>query len=78
MAGLAFICPRRSEDGQSTPDVLAQVTVSGFMRICRADTGLAIVVSTYEPMRTLPLYRDVLTDATFHQLLLACDRDLRS
>jgi hypothetical protein len=22
------------------------------------------------------LYRDVLTDATFHQLLLACDRDL--
>ena len=22
------------------------------------------------------MYRDVLTDATFHQLLLACDRDL--
>src|SRR5271170_7659465 len=38
--------------------------------------GLAIVVSTYEPRRTHPLYRDVLTDATFHQLLLACDRDL--
>src|SRR5271154_3932629 len=37
---------------------------------------LAIVVSTYEPRRTHPLYRDVLTDATFHQLLLACDRDL--
>src|ERR1700693_2672594 len=37
--------------------------------------GLAIVVSTYEPRRR-PLYRDVLTDATFHQLLLACDRDL--
>src|SRR6516225_2143054 len=38
--------------------------------------GLAIVVSTYEPRRTHPLYRDVLSDATFHQLLLACDRDL--
>jgi hypothetical protein len=37
---------------------------------------LAIVVSTYEPRRTHPLYRDLLTDATFHQLLLACDRDL--
>ena len=38
--------------------------------------GLAIVVSTFEPRRTHPLYRDPLTDATFHQLLLACDRDL--
>ena len=38
--------------------------------------GLAIVVSTFEPRRTHPLYRDLLSDATFHQLLLTCDRDL--
>ena len=38
--------------------------------------GLAIVVSTFEPRRTHHFYRDLLTDATFHQLLLACDRDL--
>src|SRR5579864_5126892 len=38
--------------------------------------GLAIAVSTFEPRRTHPLYRDLLGDATFHQLLLTCDRDL--
>jgi hypothetical protein len=38
--------------------------------------GLAIVVSTFEPRRTHPLYRDLLADATFHELLFACDRDL--
>src|SRR6202521_5812725 len=38
--------------------------------------GLAIVVITYEPRRTHPLYRDLLADATFHHLLLACDREL--
>jgi hypothetical protein len=37
---------------------------------------LAIVVSTFEPRRTHPLYRDLLADATFHELLLAYDRDL--
>jgi hypothetical protein len=37
---------------------------------------LAIVVGTLAPRRTHPLYRDLLADATFHQLLLACDRDL--
>jgi hypothetical protein len=37
---------------------------------------LAIVVNTFEPRRTHPLYRDLLADATFHQLLLAYDRDL--
>src|SRR5271166_3827118 len=29
-----------------------------------------------EAGRTHPLYRDLLADATFHQLLLACDADL--
>src|ERR1700674_2060955 len=38
--------------------------------------GLAIVVSTFAPRRTHPLYRDLLADATFHELLLAYDRDL--
>jgi hypothetical protein len=33
-------------------------------------------VSAFEPRRTHPLYRDLLADATFHELLLACDRDL--
>jgi hypothetical protein len=37
---------------------------------------LAIVVSTFEPRRTHPLYWDLLGDATFYELLLACDRDL--
>src|SRR5215471_3641434 len=37
--------------------------------------GLAIVVSTFEPRRTHSLYRDLLGDATFYELLLACDRD---
>jgi hypothetical protein len=37
---------------------------------------LAIVVNTFEPRRTHPLYRDLLADATFHELLLAYDRDL--
>jgi hypothetical protein len=34
------------------------------------------VVGTVEAGRTHPLYRDLLADATFHQLLLACDVDL--
>jgi len=34
------------------------------------------VVGTVEAGRTHPLYRDLLADATFHQLLLACDADL--
>jgi len=34
------------------------------------------VVSTLEPRRAHPLYRDLLADATFHALLLAYDRDL--
>src|ERR1700733_11642042 len=38
--------------------------------------GLAMVVGTVEAGRTHPLYRDLLADATFHQLLLACDADL--
>src|SRR5579864_1347167 len=38
--------------------------------------GLAIVVGTLAPRRTHPLYLDLLADATFHQLLLTCDRDL--
>jgi hypothetical protein len=37
---------------------------------------LAIAVSTFEPRRTHPLYRELLADATFHELLLAYDRDL--
>jgi hypothetical protein len=37
---------------------------------------LAIVVSIFEPGRTHPLYWDLLADATFHELLLAYDRDL--
>jgi hypothetical protein len=35
-----------------------------------------MVVGTVEAGRTHPLYRDLLADATFHQLLLACDADL--
>jgi hypothetical protein len=35
-----------------------------------------MVVGTVEAGRTHPLYRDLLADATFHQLLLACDGDL--
>jgi hypothetical protein len=38
--------------------------------------GLAIVVSTFALRRTHPLYRDLLADAKFHELLLAYDRDL--
>jgi hypothetical protein len=38
--------------------------------------ALAMVVGTVEAGRTHPLYRDLLADATFHQLLLACDADL--
>lgn len=34
------------------------------------------MVGTVEVGRTHPLYRDPLADATFHQLLLACDADL--
>jgi hypothetical protein len=37
-----------------------------------------MVVGTVEAGRTHPLYRDLLADATFHQLLLACDADLAS
>jgi hypothetical protein len=35
-----------------------------------------MMVGTVEAGRTHPLYRDLLADATFHQLLLACDADL--
>jgi hypothetical protein len=35
-----------------------------------------MVVGAIEAGRTHPLYRDLLADATFHQLLLACDADL--
>jgi hypothetical protein len=35
-----------------------------------------MVVGIVEAGRTHPLYRDLLADATFHQLLLACDADL--
>jgi hypothetical protein len=38
--------------------------------------GLGHVVGAIEAGRTHPLYRDLLADATFHQLLLACDGDL--
>jgi hypothetical protein len=37
---------------------------------------LAIAVNTFEPRRTHPLYRALLADARFHNLLLAFDRDL--
>jgi hypothetical protein len=37
---------------------------------------LAILVGTVAAGRTHPLYRDLLADATFHQLLLAFDADL--
>jgi hypothetical protein len=35
-----------------------------------------MLVGAIEAGRTHPLYRDLLADATFHQLLLACDGDL--
>jgi hypothetical protein len=35
-----------------------------------------MLVGTVEVGRTHPLYRDLLADATFHQLLLACDADI--
>jgi hypothetical protein len=35
-----------------------------------------MLVGTVKVGRTHPLYRDLLADATFHQLLLACDGDL--
>jgi hypothetical protein len=40
------------------------------------DLGLAMVVGTVEAGEDASLYRDLLADATFHQLLLACDADL--
>ncbi len=40
------------------------------------DLGLAMVVGTVEAGEDASLYRDLLADATFHQLLLACDGDL--
>jgi hypothetical protein len=35
-----------------------------------------MVVGTVEAGEDASLYRDLLADATFHQLLLACDADL--
>jgi hypothetical protein len=37
---------------------------------------LAIVVNDLEPRRTHPLYSTLLSDATFHELLLVFDRDI--
>jgi hypothetical protein len=39
--------------------------------------GLAIVVVTFEPGRTLPLNRDLLADATFRRRHAACGLPLR-
>jgi hypothetical protein len=45
-------------------------------RFATSRPGLAISVNTLRVGRTYPLYRDLLADATFHHLLLACDVDL--
>ena len=38
--------------------------------------GLAMAICTFESRRTSTLYSTLLADTRFHNLLLACDRDL--